>query len=157
MTDRASTLNAMAEVKAGLDQRLARIDEAHGSWEGAVGEWSVAQLLQHLHGWLTEMTAAVERMNAGQRPTPAGVDYSDPEDWNPGFVEERGEQTYAEARAAFDQAHDKFTAAVGAVDAGRFAAGKTINRMVEGVVTHHYVEHAEDLDQYLGGACPDEA
>jgi len=152
MTDRASTLSAMDEVKAGFDQRLARIDEAHGSWEGAVGEWSVAQLLQHMHGWLTEMTAAVERMNAGQRPTPEGVDYSDPDDWNPGFVAERGEQTYEQARAAFEQAHDEFAAAVSAVDPGRFGEGKTINRMVEGVVTHHYVEHAEDLDRFLGGA-----
>ena len=151
MTDRASTLDEMAVVKASLDERLARIDEAHGSWEGAVGEWSVAQLLQHLHGWLTEMTAGVNRMNAGQRPTPAGVDYSDPQDWNPGFVAERGEQTYEQARAAFEEAHDEFVAAVGAVDAGRFGEGKTINRMVEGVVTHHYAEHAEDLDRYLGG------
>ena len=150
MTDRASTLNAMVEAKSSLDKRLDRIDEAHGSWEGAVGEWSVAQLLQHMHGWLTEMTTAVERMNAGQRPTPEGVDYSDPQDWNPGFVADRGEQSYEEARAAFEDGHDGFVHAVAQVDPGRFGEGKTINRMVEGVVTHHYVEHCEDLDRFLG-------
>ncbi len=152
MTDRASALAAMAEAKTTLDERLSRIDEAHGSWEGAIGDWSVAQLLQHLHGWLTEMTAGVERMNAGQRPTPEGVDYSDPDDWNPGFVAERGDQSYEEARAAFDSAHDKFAAAVGEVDAARFGEGKTINRMVEGVVLEHYPEHAEDIDQFFAPA-----
>ena len=151
MTDQASTLSAMSEAKSSLDERLNRIDEAHGAWEGAIGEWSVVQLLQHLHGWLTEMTTAVERMNAGQRPTPEGVDYSDPQDWNPGFVAERGVQGYEEARAAFDDGHRQFLAAVGEVDPGRFGEGKTINRMVEGVVTHHYAEHCEDLDAYLGG------
>ena len=151
MTDQASTLNAMQDAKDQLDERLNRVDEAHGTWEGAVGEWSVAELLQHLHGWLTEMSAAVDRMNAGQRPTPEGVDYSDPEDWNPGFVAERGEQTYEEARAAFDEGHEHFVAAVGEVDAARFGEAKTINRMVEGVVTHHYAEHCEDLDAFLGG------
>jgi len=151
MTDQASTLDEIAAAKASLDERLNRIDEAHGSWEGAIGEWSVAQMLQHMHGWLTEMTTAVERMNAGQRPTPEGVDYSDPEDWNPGFVAERGDQSYEEARAAFDDGHEQFAAAVSAVDSGRFGEGKTINRMVEGVVTHHYVEHSEDLDSFLGG------
>ena len=151
MTDRTSTLNAMQDAKAQLESRLDRIDEAHGSWEGAVGEWSVAQLLQHMHGWLTEMTGAIERMNAGQRPTPEGVDYSDPEDWNPGFVAERGAQTYEQARSALGEAHDAFVSAVGRVDEGRFGEGKTINRMVEGVVTHHYAEHAEDLDVFLGG------
>ena len=150
MTDRTSTLNAMEDAKAQLESRLDRIDEAHGSWEGAVGEWSVAQLLQHMHGWLTEMTGAIERMNAGQRPTPEGVDYSDPEDWNPGFVAERGAQTYEQARSALREAHHAFVSAVGRVDEGRFGEGKTINRMVEGVVTHHYAEHAEDLDLFLG-------
>lgn len=153
MTSKADNLGQMSEAKTRLDQRLERIDEAHGSWQGAVGDWSVTQLLQHMHGWLTEMTAAVERMNAGQRPTPEGVDYSDPQDWNPGFVAERGAQSYAAARAAFDDGHDRFVSAVGRVDPARFGEGKTINRMVEGVVTHHYAEHAEDLDQYLGGDC----
>ncbi len=152
MPDKPSTLSAIDEAKATLDQRLDRIDEAHGSWEGAVGDWSVAQLLQHMHGWLTEMTAAVERMAQGQRPTPEGVDYSDPEQWNPKFVAERGEQTYEQARSALVEAHAGFRAAVAQIDAGRFGEGKTINRMVEGVVTHHYAEHAEDLDAYLGGA-----
>ena len=152
MTDQTSTLQAMTEAKESLDELLNRIDEAHGSWEGAVGEWSVAQLLQHMHGWLTEMTTAVERMNAGQRPTPEGVDYSNPEDWNPGFVAERGDQTYEEARAAFNDGHEHFLAAVGKVDPERFGEAKTINRMVEGVVTHHYAEHSEDLDHFLGGA-----
>jgi hypothetical protein len=151
MTDQVSTLNAMTEAKTSLDDRLNRIDEAHGTWEGAIGEWSVVQLLQHLHGWLTEMTTAVERMNAGERPTPEGVDYSDPMDWNPGFVLERGDQSYEEARAAFNDGHEQFQAAVGKVDPGRFGESKTINRMVEGVVTHHYAEHCEDLDLFFGG------
>ena len=151
MTDKPNTLSAIDEAKATLDQRLDRIDEAHGSWEGAVGDWSVAQMLQHMHGWLTEMTAAVERMGQGQRPTPEGVDYSNPDEWNPRFVADRGEQTYEEARSALVVAHDGFRAAVARIDDGRFGEGKTINRMVEGVVTHHYVEHAEDLDAFLGG------
>lgn len=151
MTDKPSTLSAIDEAKATLDRRLDRIDEAHGSWEGAVGDWSVAQLLQHMHGWLTEMTAAVERMGQGQRPTPEGVDYSNPDEWNPRFVADRGEQTYEEARSALVVAHGGFRTAVARIDDARFGEGKTINRMVEGVVTHHYVEHAEDLDAFLGG------
>ena len=151
MSNRDTVLREMAEVKAGLDARLDRIDEAHGSWAGAIGDWSVVNLLQHMAGWLTEMTPAVERMSAGQRPTPEGVDYSDPEDWNPRFVESRGEQSVEEARNAFDAAHDDFAAALESLDPARFGEGKTVNRMVEGVVTHHYVEHAADIDAFLGG------
>ena len=149
MPNKAEILDAIDDAKSQLDQRLDRIDEAHGSWQGAVGEWSAAQLLQHLHGWLSEMTPAVERMLRGERPTPAGVDYSEPDEWNAKFVAERGEQPYEAARAAFNRAHDDFRAAVAQVPEARFGGGKTINRMVSGVVTHHYAEHCGDLDTYL--------
>ena len=153
MTDQQTVLREIDEAAAQLRERLARIDEAHGSWEGAVGEWSVAQLLQHMHGWLTEMNAAVKRMQAGQRPTPDGVSYDDFNAWNERFVRERGSQTYAEARAALEAEHARFRANVAALDAGRFGEGKTINQLVEGTVTHHYPEHCGDLDAYLGGDC----
>lgn len=153
MTDQQTVLREIDAAAAQLRERLERIDEAHGSWEGAVGEWSVAQLLQHMHGWLTEMNAAVERMQAGQRPTPDGVSYDDFNVWNERFVRERGSQTYAEARAALEAEHARFRANVAALDAGRFGEGKTINQLVEGTVTHHYPEHYGDLDAYLGGAC----
>ena len=153
MTDQQTVLREIDAAAAQLRERLERIDEAHGSWEGAVGEWSVAQLLQHIHGWLTEMNAAVKRMQAGQRPTPDGVSYDDFNAWNERFVRERGSQTYAEARAALEAAHARFRANVAALDAGRFGEGKTINQLVEGTVTHHYPEHYGDLDVYLGGAC----
>ena len=153
MTDQPTVLREIDAAAAQLRERLERIDEAHGSWEGAVGEWSVAQLLQHMHGWLTEMNAAVERMQAGQRPTPDGVSYDDFNAWNGRFVRERGSQTYAEARAALEAEHARFRANVAALDAGRFGEGKTINQLVEGTVTHHYPEHYGDLDAYLGGAC----
>lgn len=153
MTDRETVLQEIDAAEAQLRERLERIDEAHGSWEGAVGDWSVAQLLQHIHGWLTEMNAAVERMQAGQRPTPEGMSYDDFNEWNAGFVRERGSQSYAAARAALEAEHARFRANVAALDAARFGEGKTINQLVEGTVTHHYPEHCADLDVYLGGAC----
>ena len=153
MTDQQTVLREIDAAAAQLRERLERIDEAHGSWEGAVGEWSVAQLLQHMHGWLTEMNAAVERMQAGQRPTPDGVSYDDFNAWNERFVRERGSQTYTETRAALEAEHARFRANVAALDAARFGEGKTINQLVEGTVTHHYPEHYGDLDAYLGGAC----
>ncbi len=151
-TDQASILEQIDAAAAQLRRRLDRIDEAHGSWQGAVGGWSVVQLLQHMHGWLTEMNTAVERMQQGQRPTPDGVSYGDADAWNAQFVQQRGEQSYADACSALEAAHTRFRANVAAVDPARFGAGKTINSLVDGTVIHHYAEHCEDLDAYLGGA-----
>ena len=110
MSDQATVLEQIDAADAELRRRLDRIDEAHGTWDGAVGDWSVVSLLQHMHGWLTEMNAAVERMQQGQRPTPEGVSYADVDSWNNGFVEQRGAQSYADARAAFEAEHSRFRA-----------------------------------------------
>ena len=152
MSDQATVLEQIDAADAELRRRLDRIDEAHGTWDGAVGDWSVVSLLQHMHGWLTEMNAAVERMQQGQRPTPEGVSYADVDRWNNGFVEQRGTQSYADARAAFEAQHSRFRANVAAVDAGRFGEGKTINGLVHGTVVEHYAEHCEDIDAFLGVA-----
>jgi len=157
MTDSAPTNQAaiLAQIDAAaaqLRRRLDRIDEAHGGWPGAVGDWSVVQLLQHMHGWLAEMNAAVERMQQGRRPAPDGVSYADVDAWNAQFVQQRGKQSYAESRSALEAEHARFRANVAALDPARFGAGKTINSLVDGTVIHHYAEHSEDLDAYLGGA-----
>lgn len=151
MTDRDTVLQEIDHAEAELRRRLDRVDEPHAVWEGAIGDWSVLQLIQHIHGWLSEMNGAVERMRQGQRPTPDGVSYDDFNAWNAQFVRDRAELAWPEARAAFEAEHARFRENVAAVDPARFGEGKTINRLIEGTVTHHYIEHCEELDAYLGG------
>ena len=151
MTDRATVLEELAASHAELMRRLERIDAAHGEWAGAIGDWSVVNMLQHMSGWLDEMSDGIERMSRGQRPTPEGVDYDDADLFNQGAVERAGEQGWEEARAVFDAAYERFRTTLAGFDEGRFGEGKTVNRMVEGAATGHFKEHVEDLDAYLGG------
>lgn len=154
MTDRETVLQEIDHAESELRRRLDRIDEAHGTWQGAVGDWSVLQLLHHIHGWLAEMNIAVERMRQGQRPTPDGVSYDDFNAWNVQFVRDRADQPWSAARAAFETEHARFRQNIAAVDPARFGPGKTINQLIGGTVTHHYIEHCQDLDAYLGGDSP---
>ena len=152
MTDRAALLEQMDSARAELDARLDRIDEAHGSWVGAAGDWSVAQLLQHLHGWLTVTNSSVERLLNGLPPIPEDADFSDIDAWNAGFLTERGEQSYADARAAYAAAHDHFRANVARVDPQHFGDDQTLNQMVTGTVIGHYPQHIAQLDEFLGAS-----
>ena len=153
MTDRTTVLEELAASHAELIRRLQRIDAAHGEWAGAIGDWSVVNMLQHMTGWLNEMSDGIDRMSQGLRPTPEGANYDDADLFNQDAVEQAGEQGWDEARSAFDAAYDRFRATLSGFDPDRFGEGKTVNRMVEGAATGHFKEHVEDLDAYLGGDC----
>jgi hypothetical protein len=136
---------------AALDTVLDGVDEVHGTWEGAVGTWSIVNVLQHIDGWLQEMTPGLQRLAAGERPTPEGVDYSDFDKWNAGFVADHGEQTLAQARAALLASHAQFRAAADSVADARYGDGKTVNRLVDGTAVEHYEEHAAHIQAFLAG------
>ena len=149
---RTASLAALDAAYGRLHALVATIDEPHGAWNGAVGAWSVVNLLQHIDGWLQEMTGALQRLARGERPTPQGVDYANVNAWNARFVEARGEQSMAQALAAWEQRHAAFRAAAAAVPDDRWGEGKTVNRLVFGTAIEHYDHHRADLNAYLGGA-----
>lgn len=151
MPSKAEELSAMDAAFERLIDIVRPVDDAHGTWKEAHGTWSVVNLLQHMDGWLREMTPALERLARGERPTPEGVDYSNFDAWNAKFVEVRGEQTVAEAIAAIEESYAAFRAAAEGVDAGRFGDNKTANRLVDASGTHHFNEHAGDIEKYLAG------
>ena len=151
MTDRTAVLRELEESHEQLMRRIGRIDAAHGEWAGAVGDWSVVNVLQHMTGWLHEMSDGIDRMSQGLRPTPEGANYDDADLWNAGAVERAGEQSWDEARSAFDAAYERFHRTVADFDEARFGEGKTVNRMIDGAATGHFKEHVEDLDAYLSG------
>ena len=151
MSTKADVLNEVDAALARFSKSLESVDEVHGTWDGALGTWSIVHLLQHLTGWLDEMTPALERMARGERPTPEGVDYSAFDDWNAGFIEARGSQSLAEARAGFDSAHAAFRSAIEGIADERFGEGKTVNRLVDGVAIEHFEEHAEQIEAFLAG------
>ena len=151
MHGKQDVLQQLDDGFTALNTVLDRVDETHGAWDGAVGTWSVVNVCQHIDGWLQEMTSALERLAAGERPTPEGVDYSDFDQWNAGFVETRGQQSLAEARAALTASHSKFRTAADGVAGDRYDEGKTVNRLIDGTAIEHYQEHTEQLDAFLAG------
>ena len=151
MSTKTDVLNEVDAALARFSKALDGVDEIHGTWDGALGTWSIVHVLQHLAGWLDEMTPALERMARGERPTPEGVDYSAFDDWNAGFIEARGSQSLADARAAFESAHASFRGAIEGVADERFGEGKTANRLIDGVAIEHFEEHAEQIEAFLAG------
>ncbi|MBE0607887.1 MAG: hypothetical protein IH609_00765, partial [Dehalococcoidia bacterium] len=74
----ATKAEALAALDSGYQKfraPLAALDDAAYA-EPWLGTWNLSQCLAHMEGWYREMTAAIERVGRGERPTPEGVDYS---------------------------------------------------------------------------------
>jgi hypothetical protein len=154
LNTKSEILTAVDAAYADLESTFDTVDQAHAEWPQAFGTWSVINVLQHLDGWLVEMHGTVQRLGRGERPNPDGVDYSNIEAWNAKFIELRGVQTLADARAAFQQSHVALRTALDAVADDRYGEGRTVNRITATACIEHYAEHAQDIAAFLN---PDEA
>jgi hypothetical protein len=109
----------------------------------------VKDLIAHVLGWEKEMTAALERIARGERPTPEGVDYSDADGWNAKFSLVMKPQLPTTVLAEWGQRHMVFAKAAAAIPDDRFADkdGKpsTVNRIIEVTGYGHFREHAAQI------------
>jgi hypothetical protein len=108
----------------------------------------VKDILAHIAGWQHQMTAAMERMARGEKPTPEGVDYSDADAWNARFAGAMKAQTGETVVADLRQSFANYRRAAGAIPDDRFGEGKTINRLLETSGSRHYAEHLPALEAY---------
>ncbi len=146
---------AYAEFRAKLD---ALDDKA---WDETwLGAWKTEHLLAHMAGWAHEMTGGLERVKAGQRPTPEGVSYTDTDGWNAKFA-----STASPGKAAiasFELAVKQYLAAARALPDDSFGEGengkpKIGNRLLDGGGTHHFGEHGAELDAWLASRSKEQA
>ena len=107
--------------------------------------WGVKEIVAHLAGWHGELGGGLERMSRGERPTPEGTDWSDPQPFNDVYAEhargKRKEQVLEELAAAVTH----FKEAAMKVPDERYGEGKTVNKMFEGAGIEHFNEHAEQV------------
>jgi hypothetical protein len=146
---------ALAQLEEGYHRFRAGIadldDAAYG--ETWLGSWNLSQVLAHMAGWFREMTGAFERVARGERPTPEGVDYSDPEPWNARFAAQA--LPGRAALADWDAAFASYRQAAAALAADRFGVDpesgrpRIGNRLLQGAGIGHFEEHQPELDAWL--------
>lgn len=153
MSDKAEAIAELEQKYVGFREQFADLPEAayRETW---LGSWSLNQLLAHMAGWWREMAGAFARVAHGERPTPEGVDYSDPQPWNDRFAAQA-----KDGRAALDDWDDAFHeyyAAAKALDESYYGIDaekgrpKIGNRLLQGAGTEHFDEHRADLESWVG-------
>jgi hypothetical protein len=152
MATKAEALDALDDGYRKFRGSIAALDDAAYA-EPWLGTWNLSQCLAHMEGWYREMTAAIQRVGRGERPTPEGVDYSNADAWNEKFALEA--KVGRAALDAWDGAYLGYRAAAAALpdnlygedaEKGRPLIG---NRLLQGAGIHHFEEHQPDLETWL--------
>jgi len=148
MSDKAATLKTLDDEYRNLHKAFDGLDEDQLSriW---FGQWSVKDIVAHVAGWEREMTAALQRMARGERPTAEGVDYSDSDAWNATFSAAVRSIEPRTVIASWEQAHMTYVNAANALPDDRFGETdgkpKTASRLLETSGFGHYREHAAQI------------
>jgi hypothetical protein len=142
--------SALQKVEAGFGEVLAAVSGLNEDQMSRrfYGDWNAKDILAHIAGWHEQMTAAMQRMARGERPTPEGVDYSDSDAWNARFAAAMRPQSGDTAVAVLRQSFANFVRAARAIPDERYGEGKTVNRILEGNGYGHYEEHLPALQEY---------
>jgi hypothetical protein len=148
MSDKAAALKTLDDEYRNLHKAIEGLDEDQLArvW---FDQWSVKDIIAHVAGWEREMTAAMERMARGERPTPEGTDYSDSDAWNARFASSMHGIDARTIFAAWEQTHATYVRAANSLPDDRFGETdgkpKTANRLLETSGFGHYREHAAQI------------
>ena len=141
-----------------LDQGLADLKKTYeGADEDqlsqvALDQWSVKDVLAHITGWHYETSRMFDRMLRGERPTPEGVDYSNPDTWNAQFVEQRKGRSMTEVEMDLDTSYYELRSRAEMMPEDRMEPGKTGHRLLMDTNLNHYRDHANQIQQWRQSA-----
>ena len=147
MPDKAATLGLVETEYQNLRQAIDGLedDQLTNVW---LDGWSIREIIGHVIGWERESIIRLERMARGERPTPEGVDYSNPDEWNVKFAREVAASSPQEVFEQWQQVHTDFVAAAMKVPDERYGEEKTVNWLLEGNGYGHYQEHTEQIRKW---------
>lgn len=152
MSDKQTTITELEAAYVGFRDLIADLP-ADAYREDFLGEWNLNKVLAHMAGWYREMTPAFGRVASGERPTPAGVDYSNTDEWNAKFAQQSKDGPAA--LDDFDDAFHGYYAAAKALDESFYGLDpekgrpKIGNRLLDASGLHHFAEHRPEIEAWL--------
>ena len=114
---------------------------------GAVGKWSVKDLLGHIATWKDELVRVVERFQRSGEATSYG-DEAAIDRFNEAEVEKRRRQSLSQAWDELRQSHQRLLEFLQGLPEEAYAPGTYTADWIASVTKGHYREHQEDLERW---------
>lgn len=149
-------LEQLREARAALNQAIEGLSPDEMLRPGAMGLWSVKDILAHLTAWESELVTALSRLDP--RQAPAILKIEDVDEWN-------AEQYHINAPRGLDivledfrGVHKHLLRAVEALDENtltdarrfRWMEGEPLSYLIADTAIWHEQEHAENIREWRG-------
>lgn len=161
-------LDGIRAERAKLEHTLSSIPRARWDEAGAVGDWTVKDVLAHLAVWTSRAVTALYAAERGRDPRAAFPAYDGGKGWDPSnaiaYEEQKDrplDRVEADFRGATGQLLKRLEAVTDArvlADPARFSGlkGRPLSEWIWAASGGHDEEHRRDLEQWLargpGGA-----
>jgi hypothetical protein len=116
------------------------------------GRWRVREIAAHVTGWLGQMSAGMDRMARGERPSQEGeTPWAEVDNWNDTFADHARGKRKDQIIRELEAGANAFRESAMKLPEDRFGEGKTANRMFEAAGAPHLREHAEMIRAWRAG------
>ncbi len=131
---------------------LERLDEAEFEKIWLDGRWRVREITAHVTGWLGQMSAGMDRMARGERPSQEGeTPWTEVDNWNETFAQHARGKRKGQILRELEAGANAFKESALKLPEDRFGEGKTANRIFEAAGAPHFREHAEMIREWQSG------
>ena len=150
MTDRDRILDAVAAAWLELEDALALVPKGRLDEPGAVGEWSVKDLLGHVTTWEQEAIRALRRY-LDDRDTKALATWHDIDGLNARESDRKKAVSLSKLRSEFEKSHLQLLAFLSDFPEEQIGVSEVERRII--IDTYgHYAEHSTNIREWLVAA-----
>ena len=145
--DRDQLVKDLEQARNELRASYQGLSEGNMTRPGAVGEWSVKDVLTHISSWEEVTLADLERVARGDTPTLASFDLSKVDDWNTMIMSLRRNLPLDQVLRELDITYADLMVSIGRLPDSALAQGQFARGMLTICATHDK-EHTEDIRKW---------
>ena len=145
--DRDQLVEDLEQARDELRASYQGLSDEQMTRAGAVGEWSVKDVLSHIASWEEVALPDLQRVARGDTPTLASFDLSKADDWNAMVMSLRRNLPLDQVLRELDIARVDLIVAVSQLPDSALAEGQFARGTVT-ICAVHDREHAEDISQW---------
>jgi hypothetical protein len=154
-----SKLGVLSDLRAARDRLQKTLTGLTGDQMlqvGAVGIWSVKDVLAHLVAWEAELVTTLTQLEQHQQRPPRIVEIEDLDEWNEEQYRTNVSRPLANVLEDFEGVHKHLIAAVEALDdrtlddnrLWSWLEGEPLSYLIAENATWHEEEHADDIEAW---------
>jgi hypothetical protein len=145
--DRDQLVNDLEQARTELHASYQGLSDVQMTGAGAVGDWSVKDVLTHITSWEEVTLTDLARLARKDAPVLAAFDLNKVDDWNAMVMSLRRNLPLAQVLRELETTRAELTAAVARLPDSALADGQ-FGRALVTVCTVHDREHSEDITKW---------